>query len=105
MNLPNVISNLLTAQNHFDSRAYADCFSEHSSVFDENEIFKGREEIKRWNGSTNAKYQTQLEPVEYFANDHLLHVKVSGTFKGSPIILKYQFEISDGQISRLRITS
>jgi len=35
MNLPNIISKLVKAQNEFNSKAYADCFAENAEVFDE----------------------------------------------------------------------
>lgn len=35
LQLPEVVSNLLTAQKNYDSDAYADCFSETALVIDE----------------------------------------------------------------------
>jgi ketosteroid isomerase-like protein len=103
MNLPNIISDLLAAQTNFDSKAYAACFSETALVFDENETHKGQNEIEKWNEKTNEMYQTQLEALEFAKN--VLTTKVTGNFEGSPIVLKYHFELKEGKIDRLEITN
>lgn len=106
MNLPKVINKLLQAQADFDSRAYADCFAETSVVYDEDEMHEGKERIRQWNESTNAKYRTVLEPVDFSQDGSkaVLTAKVSGTFDGSPLLLDYHFEIVDDQITSLEIT-
>ena len=60
----------------------------------------------QWNEKTNAEYQTQLEPIEFSTtgNTSILTTKVSGTFDGSPIVLKYHFELNNGRITSLKIT-
>lgn len=107
MNLPAIISALVQAQADFDSKTYADCFSDTATVFDENETYSGRQEIMNWNEKTNAKYRTQLEPMGFSIIDKIsiLSVKVSGSFDGSRIELKYHFELDNGQISALKITN
>ena len=106
MNLPDIIKDFIKAQASFDSKAYADCFSDTAIVFDEGETHKGQPEIMQWNEKTNAKYKTQLEPIEFSTIDKtsVLTAKVSGTFDGSPIVLKYHFELNNGQINALKIT-
>ncbi|MBS7231219.1 nuclear transport factor 2 family protein [Flavobacterium psychroterrae] len=105
MNLPNIILDLIAAQSNFDSKAYAKCFSESALVFDENETHKGQNEIKKWNEKTNEMYQTQLEVLDFLiADTTIVKTKVSGNFEGSPIILKYHFELKDGKIDSLKIT-
>ncbi len=42
MNLPKVVQDLVTAQNNFDSAAYANCFSETAEVFDEGKTHRGK---------------------------------------------------------------
>jgi ketosteroid isomerase-like protein len=106
MNLPDIITNLITAQNNLDAAAYADCFSDAAVVFDEGEKHTGRTEIRRWNEMTNTKYQTRLEPVDLAgqAAKPVLTAKVSGTFAGSPLLLDFHFEIRNGKISSLQVT-
>lgn len=105
MNLPNIISDLIAAQANFDSKAYAECFTESALVFDENETHKGQNEIKKWNEKTNKMYQTQLEILDFSIADatNILTTKVSGNFAGSPIVLKYYFELKEGKINSFKI--
>lgn len=106
MNLPEVLSGLLSAQTNFDSNNYAACFSEAAVVFDEGETHIGKQEIKDWNDRTNTKYRPSLKPVEFYTEDeeHILKVEVSGTFNGSPVILTYHFKLEEGLIISLKIT-
>jgi hypothetical protein len=48
-------------------------------------------------------YHTQLEVLEFETN--ILTTKVTGNFEGSPIVLKYHFELKEGKIDRLQITN
>lgn len=107
MNLPIIILELLKAQADFDSKAYAECFSDTALVYDENEIHKGPHEIMKWNEKTNKMYQTQLEVLEFATSNttNILTTKGTGTFEGSPIVLKYHFELKDGKINSLKITA
>jgi len=103
MNLPKAIADLVTAQNNFDSSAYADCFSETAVVFDEGHTHTGKTEIENWIEKANQTYKAVMKPLEYSAADQLLSAEISGNFPGSPLVLKYQFELKDGQIQSLKI--
>ena len=106
MNVPQVVSDLLIAQESFNSAAFANCFSETAIAFDENNTYKGKAAIQQWNNNTNTKYQTALQPISYQQNGtkSTLTTRVSGTFEGSPIIMKYYFEIAGEKIQSLEIT-
>ncbi|PWV54319.1 nuclear transport factor 2 family protein [Chitinophaga sp. S165] len=106
MNLPEVLSSLLAAQTNFNSKTYADCFSETAVVFDEGKTHTGRQEIKDWNEDTNTKYRTRLKPVGFYTEgeESILETEVSGTFSGSPLVLKYHFKLEDELIASLKIT-
>ena len=103
MNLPKEIADLITAQNNFDSSAYADCFSETAVVFDEGHTHSGKTEIENWIEKANQTYKAVMKPIEYSETDQLLAAEISGNFPGSPLVLKYQFELKDGQIYSLKI--
>lgn len=107
MNLPKAISDLVKAQDKFDSAAYTECFSENAIVYDEGRIHQGKTEIQNWITKANEKYQTVVRPIGYEQTEtkSILTSNVSGTFEGSPIVLKYHFEIIDGLIQSLKITS
>lgn len=106
MKLPAIITELVNAQNSQDSVAYADCFTSDATVFDEGHDHQGREEIKAWIESANSKYQALMEPIEYSESEGKaeLTAKISGTFPGSPVVLKYNMEIVEGLIRSLKIT-
>lgn len=106
MNLPKVITDLINAQNSFDSIAYANCFSENAEVFDEGKTHNGRLDIQNWIEESNQKYRSVMKPLEYTENgtSSILSAECSGTFDGSPIILKFHFDIADGKIQNLKVT-
>lgn len=104
MNLPNIISELVKAQNEFDSAAYANCFAENAQVFDEGKTHDGKTEIENWIDQANKEYRATMEPITYDEEEHILSAKTSGNFPGSPIVLKYHFQLADGLIESLRIS-
>lgn len=106
MNLPKVITDLINAQNSFDSIAYANCFSENAQVYDEGKTHNGKLDIQNWIEESNQKYRSVMKPLEYTENgtSSILTAECSGTFDGSPIILKFHFDIAGGKIQNLKVT-
>jgi len=106
MNLPAIVTDLIKAQNDFDSVAYANCFSETGIMFDEGKTHEGRAEIRQFIEEANKKYRSVMRPVDYTENGSsaVLSAEVSGTFDGSPLILQFHFDIADGQIRYLKVT-
>ncbi len=103
MNLPEVVTRLIEAQNNFDSTAYANCFNETAVVFDEGKTHIGKTAIKKWIDKANKEYQAVMKPLEYSETEHTLKTEVSGTFPGSPIVMTYHYEFEDGLIQSLKI--
>jgi len=103
MNLPTVIADLVSAQNSFDSAAYAQCFTDTAIVFDEGKNHTGTAAIQQWIDKANKEYQATMKPVEYSTSNETLKAEISGTFPGSPLVLTYQFQLSDGKIQSLKI--
>src|SRR5262245_2943742 len=106
MNLPKVISDLVNAQNEFDSAAYTSCFAENAVVHDEGKVHTGKTEIQHWIAESNEKYRSTMKPLDYEQNGTLgiLITELSGTFPGSPITVKFHFEIIDALIHSLKVT-
>ncbi|WP_343686396.1 nuclear transport factor 2 family protein [Chryseobacterium gleum] len=104
MNLPNVIAKLIKAQNNFDSAAYVQCFTETAIVFDEGKTHQGKTEIEKWIDKSNKEYKATMEPLDYNERENILSAEISGSFPGSPIILKFHFEIIDEKIQQLKVT-
>ena len=106
MNLPQVVTDLIQAQNNFDSNAYANCFSETGVMLEEGKPYTGRVEIQRLIEETNEKYQSVMKPLAYTENGTtgILSAECSGTFPGSPAVLKFHFDIVNVQIQYLKVT-
>lgn len=106
MKLPIILQEFLKAQELFDSIAFANCFSEHASVFDEGKIYTGKEEVKQWNEKSNNEYQTLFEVMDFSVKDNMkiLKINISGSFEGSPVVLNFHFRIENGLITALAIT-
>lgn len=106
MKLPNVVENLIQAQNNFDSHAYAQCFSETGEMLEEGKLYKGRVAVQQLIDETNKKFRSIMKPLEYQKNgtSSILAAEVTGTFPGSPLVLKFNFTIIDGQIQYLNVT-
>jgi hypothetical protein len=106
MDLPKIITDLVIAQNNFNSFAYANCFSETAVVFDEGKTHNGRKEIEQWIADANKRYQATMNPLgfEEKETESVLKTETSGNFLGSPIVLTYHLEITDKLIQSLRIT-
>lgn len=102
-NLPNVVADLVTAQNNFDSLAYADCFSDTAVVLDEGKTYNGKTEIRNWIAKANLEYQATMKALDYSEADQTLKAEVSGNFPGSPLVLTYAYQIENGKIQSLKI--
>lgn len=103
MNLPKVVTELVKAQNDFDSTAYANCFTETAVVFDEGKTHNGKTEIENWIDKANKAYQATMKPIEYSETENTLKTEVSGTFPGSPVIMTFHYEFENGLIQSLKI--
>jgi hypothetical protein len=87
-----------------DSLARA--FTEDAVVVDEKHEHRGRAAIVAWRAST-AKYNATAEPLRSSADGDRVTVaaRVTGTFPGSPIELRFHFTLHGELISRLEIGS
>lgn len=102
MELPQVLTALIQAQDDFDSHAYANCFSETAIVEDEKKTYKGRAEIQQWIQKANEDYQTKIKPLEYSKSEQMLSAEISGTFEGSPLEIKFYYKIDNGLIQSMK---
>ena len=68
MNLPEIVTELINAQNNFDSTAYANCFTDTAVVFDEGKTHNGKTEIKTWIEKANKEYPSDDETFRIFRN-------------------------------------
>ncbi|MNK01090.1 hypothetical protein D3C87_188830 [compost metagenome] len=106
MELPQVVERFIETQHIFDSKAFAECFTESAIVHDEGKTHNGKEEIQQWIKHSMEAYKSALEPLNYqqSGSKSVLTANVSGMFPGSPIVLKFHFDINNGQIQHLKVT-
>lgn len=104
--LPKPLTALVTAQNQQNATAYAAVFAADATVHDEGKDHHGRASIEKWIDAANKEYQAKMEVVDYSGTEEegVMTAKISGTFDGSPVQLKYNLSMLNGEIISLRIS-
>jgi hypothetical protein len=74
-------------------------------VKDEAHTYQGRAAIKQWKTDVSAKYQYTCEPLACERKDGKIVVtcRLTGNFPGSPVDLRFFFELDGDQIASLEI--
>ena len=72
---------------------------------DERHTCQGRAAIKQWKTAASAKYQYTCEPSACEQRDGKLVVtcRLTGNFPGSPVDLRFFFELEGDKIASLEI--
>jgi ketosteroid isomerase-like protein len=104
--VPEVIARYLAAADAKDIDALVACFGPDATVLDEGKTYTGHDQIRAWREATISSwtYTTEVtgtEPIGdagYQVNTHL-----EGDFPGRVVDLRFQFAVTDGLISDLRI--
>jgi hypothetical protein len=88
-----------------DPGAVARCFTAEAVVVDERREYREHRAIAAWNAASNARYSFATEPLGLSTARGVNSVtaKVTGTFPGSPIQLRFRFTVENGLIARLEI--
>ena len=99
------IAAYIAASNARDAKAIAACFTDDAVVRDENHDHRGIADILEWKAWTEKKYQPVIEIIDSAetAAKTIVTCKVSGTFPGSPVQLKYGITLEGEKIARLEI--
>jgi hypothetical protein len=87
------------------AEAVSGCFIENAVVKDEAHTYQGRAAIKQWKTDASAKYQYTCEPLACERKDGKIVVtcRLTGNFPGSPVDLRFFFELDGDQIASLEI--
>ena len=87
------------------SEAVSQCFTENAVVKDEGHTYQGRAAIKKWKADASAKYQYTCEPFACEEKDGRTVVtsRLIGNFPGSPVDLRFFFELEGDKIASLEI--
>jgi ketosteroid isomerase-like protein len=104
--LPGVITRYLQASDAKDFETLAACFTPDGIVLDEDNTYRGHDEIVGWREATAAKWVftstvrgiEAVKPEQYQANVHL-----EGNFPGGEADVTFSFDLDGGLISQLRI--
>ncbi len=88
-----------------DGDAVAQCFTETATVTDEGRTYRGRAAIKQWKAEISAKFQYSCQPFACERQDGKVVVtsRLAGNFPGSPLNLRFFFELAADKIATLEI--
>ncbi|MGX1499556.1 nuclear transport factor 2 family protein [Roseibium aggregatum] len=105
MQLPGPIAAYFEADGSRNAEAVAECFNEDAAVKDEQQVYAGREAIRRWKAAASSKFSYTVEPIAIGkeAGRTVVTGHVVGDFPGSPVDLRYFFVLREGRISELEI--
>jgi hypothetical protein len=104
LNLPKPIGAYFTAD-RADSAAVSMCFTENAVVKDEGHTYQGRAAIKKWKTDASTKYLYTSEPLacEQKDGETVVTSRLTGNFPGSPVELRFFFELEGDKITSLEI--
>lgn len=100
-----IITRFIETMNGQDSAAFLTCFTPGAIVHDEGHSHQGHMEIQAWIEKAWASYHPHVELREIITTgpDTMFAGEVSGSFDGSPIVLRHHLTVADGLIVELRI--
>lgn len=103
--LPDAIAGYIAGANARDAHVVAACFAQDAVVKDEGRELHGIAAITAWKEEVTRKYQPLTQPLgaETTGDTTVLAARVSGSFPGSPVELRYAFTLRGGKIARLEI--
>ncbi|MEA3213572.1 MAG: hypothetical protein QOE70_6629 [Chthoniobacter sp.] len=104
LDLPKPIAAYFSAEKA-GAEAVCQCFTENAVVKDEAHTYEGQAAIKQWRTDVAAKFEFTSEPFACEEKDGKIVVtsKLTGSFPGSPIDLRFFFEIEGDKIAALEI--
>ncbi|WP_269621464.1 nuclear transport factor 2 family protein [Zhongshania sp. BJYM1] len=104
INLPKPIASYFSADLG-DSETVAKCFTENAVVKDEGNTYIGQAAIKQWKADTSKKFTYTCEPFACEERDGktIVTSRLTGNFPGSPVDLRYFFNIEGSSIASLEI--
>jgi hypothetical protein len=104
LDLPEPIAAYFSADKS-DSDTVSQCFTENAVVKDEGHTYSGRAAIKKWKAAVSTRYQYTSEPFACERKDGMTVVtsRLTGNFPGSPVNLRFFFELEGDRIASLEI--
>ena len=104
LELPEPIAAYFTADKA-DGEAVSQCFTNDAVVKDEGHSYQGRAAIKQWKADASNRYRYTSEPFVHEQVDRKIVVtsRLTGNFPGSPVDLRFFFELEGDKIASLEI--
>jgi len=104
LNLPKPVAAYFAAD-RANGEAVSRCFAENAVVRDEGHTYNGRAAINKWKEEASAKYQytSELLTCEHKEDKVVVTSRLTGNFPGSPVDLRFSFELAGEQILSLEI--
>ena len=104
LDLPGPVAAYFAADKE-DGEALARCFTEDAVVKDERRTHRGRAAIRRWKEEASTRYQYTSEPLACKQGEGTVVVtsRLTGTFPGSPVNLRFFFVLEGDAIASLKI--
>ncbi len=104
LDLPRPIANYFAADED-GAETLSQCFTEDAVVKDEGHTYNGRAAIKEWKAQVSEKYHYKSEPLALDQEDQKAVVtsRLTGNFPGSPVNLRFFFELEGEKIKSLEI--
>jgi hypothetical protein len=104
LQLPQPIAAYFTADKA-DGEAVSRCFTDKAVVKDEGHTYHGRAAIQQWKDDVSAKftYTTDLLTSEQQNGKTVVTCRIAGNFPGSPIDLRFFFELAEDKIAALEV--
>ena len=105
LELPEPVAAYFTADQG-DGQAVAQCFTDNAVVKDEGHVYRGRSAIQQWKTDASTKYQYTSEPLACDQKNGKIIVtsRLTGNFPGSPVDLRFCFELECDKIASLEVT-
>jgi hypothetical protein len=104
LNLPKPVTAYFSAD-QADSETLSRCFTDDAVVKDEGHTYNGRAAIRKWKEDASAKYEYTSEPLACEQKDgkFVVTCRLTGNFPGSPVDLRFFFELAAEKIASLEV--
>jgi len=104
VNLPKPVAAYFAAD-RTSSEAVSRCFAENAVVKDEGHTYNGRDAIRKWKEDASSKYRYTSEPLacEQKEGKVVVTCRLTGNFPGSPVDLRFIFQLAGDEIASLEI--
>ena len=104
LNLPKPVAAYFAAEKA-GVEAVCQCFTENAVVKDEAHTYKGQAAIKQWRAevATKFEYTSELLACEEKGAMVIVTSRLTGNFPGSPVDLRFFFELQGARIASLEI--